>query len=372
MIRRLRATPLKIPFKRSFKHAAAERSVTQSVWVEVESDTGAKGFGEGCPRDYVTGESVASALDFIHTIKADVKCLRGVDDLRTWVASQRERIDAHPSAWCAVELALLDMMARDAAQSVEEMLSMPAIQGPFCYSAVLGSEIPVVFQAQWKRYVQWGFRDFKVKLSGGPDDFERMALLKAAGNVIGSLRFDANNLWREPAVAAQHLRKLDIPFFAVEEPLAPGRYEQLRQIGADTGAKVILDESFLRQEQLDNLRSDPSRWIINLRLSKMGGLLRSLAVAEAAQTAGVALIIGCQVGETSLLSRAALTVAQRHLGRGLLAQEGAFGTHLLASDIIAQPLMFGAGGQLDVSAYHFGGRTGFGLEPVPLPEGCGM
>jgi L-Ala-D/L-Glu epimerase len=51
------------------------------------------------------------------------------------------------------------------------------------------------------------------------------------------------------------------------------------------------------------------------------------------------------VGETSLLTRAALTVAaQAH--DLLLAQEGAFGTHLLAADVCEEPLMFGAGGQL--------------------------
>ena len=78
----------------------------------------------------------------------------------------------------------------------------------------------------------------------------------------------------------------------------------------------------------------------------MGGLLRSLQVVEAARAAGVGLVVGAQVGETSLLTRAALTVA--HAGRDVLvAQEGAFGTFLLTEDICDPPLMFSAGGALD-------------------------
>ncbi len=60
----------------------------------------------------------------------------------------------------------------------------------------------------------------------------------------------------------------------------------------------------------------------------MGGLLRSLNVAEAARRRGIPIVVGAQVGETSVLTRAALVVA-RSAGDRLLAQEGAFGTYLL-------------------------------------------
>ena len=92
----------------------------------------------------------------------------------------------------------------------------------------------------------------------------------------------------------------------------------------------------------------------------MGGLLRSLAVARAARDARVGLIVGAQVGETSVLTRAALTVA--HASRDILvAQEGAFGTLLLERDVCDPPLMFGAGGVLDVSTYPSLEAPGFGL-----------
>jgi L-alanine-DL-glutamate epimerase-like enolase superfamily enzyme len=90
--------------------------------------------------------------------------------------------------------------------------------------------------------------------------------------------------------------------------------------------------------------------------------LRSLAVVEAARAAGIRIVVGAQVGETSVLTRAALTVAQA--SRDLLvAQEGAFGTQLLERDICDPSLMFGQRGVLDVAQYAMLDRPGLGLLP---------
>jgi len=64
-LRSLEASELAIPFKGAFKHASAERHAMQSLWVRVYSESGAQGFGEGCPREYVTGESISAALAFV-------------------------------------------------------------------------------------------------------------------------------------------------------------------------------------------------------------------------------------------------------------------------------------------------------------------
>lgn len=71
------------------------------------------------------------------------------------------------------------------------------------------------------------------------------------------------------------------------------------------------------------------------------------------------LIVGAHVGETSVLTRAALTVA-RAARDILVAQEGAFGTHLLLRDVVNPPVMFGPGGMLDAAALTLR-RAGFGL-----------
>ena len=133
------------------------------------------------------------------------------------------------------------------------------------------------------------------------------------------------------------------------EPLPRHQYDALACLAAELGCPIVLDESLTRVGQLTELAAPSSQWIVNIRVSKMGGLLRSLAVVEAARATGVGVIVGAQVGETSLLTRAGLTVAAA-AGGALVAQEGAFGTHLLAEDLCDPPLMFGAGGVLEVSA----------------------
>jgi hypothetical protein len=98
----------------------------------------------------------------------------------------------------------------------------------------------------------------------------------------------------------------------------------------------------------------------------MGGLLRSLDVVRTARDAGLKVIVGAHVGETGLLSRAALTVANSARDI-LIGQEGAFGTHLLRYDLVEPPIMFGSAGILDVPALDVAGAPGFGLRLAGVP-----
>ncbi|MGB7217279.1 MAG: enolase C-terminal domain-like protein [Vicinamibacterales bacterium] len=369
MIRSLRLAELRIPFKVAFRHASAERHETSSLWVEAASERGAFGYGESCPREYVTGETIDTARAFFSSREDSWRDeIVDLPSLRAWMATHAEDVDANPAAWCAVELALLDLLAREQGLTVEALLALPPLSGRFHYSAVLGDADIESFQSMAERYRRQGFGDFKVKLSGNlKRDQEKMAVLSRSDGAPLRIRVDANNLWESADEAIAFLKALDCRFFAVEEPIRPNRYADLARIGAAMNCQIVLDESFLRLTQIALLGNTPASWIINVRVSKMGGLLRSLAIVEAAIGSGVSLIVGAQVGETSLLTRAAMTVA--HAARDVLAaQEGGFGTLLLGRDVCDPPLMFGAGGVLDVSSYPFLTKPGFGLDPIGRPE----
>lgn len=359
----LRLSRLEIPFKVKFRHAAAERSRMASVWVEARGN-GLLGVGEGCPREYVTGESLTSAEEFFRrTRDAVVGEVRSVDDLRAWQSGRASEIDANPSAWCAVELALLDLFARDERRSVESLIGAPPLSDGYRYSAVLGDGDFPTFLKTALKYRAFGLKDFKVKLSGeSTSDKRKLRTLRVLGVAAARIRVDANNLWHSPDEAAEYLCALG-PLAAIEEPIAAGDFEGMRRIAERTGARIILDESLLHAGQLSEIAQDPRRWVVNVRVSKMGGLLRSLDVARRARELGVGVIVGAQVGETSVLSRAALPVAQA-AGEALYAQEGAFGTRLLQHDICPTPLMFGFGGLLKTHSLKFNERPGWGLEPA--------
>jgi L-Ala-D/L-Glu epimerase len=366
-IESINATQLSIPFVQAFKHAAAERSATQTLWVEVRTHDGLLSCGEGCPREYVTAEGLDTARAFVAAHRLEWQAqIHDVVGLRAWVNSHRADIDTNPAAWTAVELALLDALGREQDCSVEKLLGLPDLDGKFYYTAVVGDAATEVFRGQVARYRKVGFTRFKIKLAGNLEhDSEKVKALIAAGIDSGAVRADANNLWNDARLASDYLHALDYPFMAIEEPLRAGDHADLKKLAlmmtdASLSTRIILDESLLRETQLQHFQDQPERWIVNLRISKMGGVLRSLQLVEAIRAAGLGLIIGAHVGETSVLTRAALIVAQRARDI-LIAQEGAFGTHLLSRDVVAEPLMFGAGGMLDSNATGIAGKSGLGL-----------
>lgn len=357
---------LRIPFRVSFKHAAAERNVTQSVMVVALSEEGLSGYGEGCPRDYVTGETDASVAAFFARHRGDiVDKITDLSTLQEWLGARQEDIDQNPAAWCAIELALLDLFARHDNVPVEALLGLPPLSGPFVYSAVLGATDTRQFAETLARYQQIGMRDYKIKLSGEfESDCGNLAALRSAGIAPAQVRADANNLWSDLKAAQHYLKSLDYPFAAIEEPLRPGQFADVATLADSLATRIVLDESITRGDQLVGLQAPSDRWIVNLRVSKMGGLLRSLAVAKRCREMELALTVGAQVGETSLLTRAALIVAQAARD-SVIAQEGAFGTLLLEHDPMQPMLMFGAKGELDVLTTRLDQSPGFGLTPTP-------
>jgi L-alanine-DL-glutamate epimerase-like enolase superfamily enzyme len=374
----IRTFALRIPFVTAFKHASAERAATQTLWVEARARDGTVGFGEGCPREFVTGETLETAQSFVVAHRPDwLATICDLGTLADWTVRHGRDIDANPAAWTAVELALLDLLGKEAARPVESLLGLPALAGCFRYTAVLGDASPGQFEAQLTQYLQAGFRDFKIKLSGNRmRDRAKASSLASAGISPRAVRADANNLWSDPEAAIDHVAALGYPFCALEEPLRPGDWEGMQRVGSALRTRIVLDESLARVSQLDRLGDAADRWIVNLRVSKMGGLLRSLELAAEARRRGLQVVIGAHVGETSLLTRAALTVA--HSARDiLLAQEGAFGTHLLSCDVVDPPIMFGDGGVLDTASLPRSGCGGFQVEvqntcyqhyAKPLPE----
>jgi L-alanine-DL-glutamate epimerase-like enolase superfamily enzyme len=362
-LRSLEMTPLVIPFTTRFKHASADRSETSSVVVTATAADGTVGVGEGCPRPYVTGETVASALAFFAEQRHAAATLTGPEALARFVDAHARVIDGAPAAWCAIELALLDLFGRAAGVPIESVLGLSPLAGTFQYSAVLGDMAPEAFAALATRYHAMGFRDLKVKLSG--DAGRDRGNLAALATLDGPLRVraDANNLWAGIAEAAAYVRALGAPLFAIEEPLAPAaRIDDLARLSDLLAMPIIVDESVATAAGVTALPGDRRRWIVNLRVSKMGGVLRSLAVVAAARAAGVGVIVGAQVGETSRLTRAGLTVAHAAADR-LVAHEGGFGTLLLTHDVCDPPLMFGAGGRLAVNDHPRLLAPGFGIEP---------
>jgi L-alanine-DL-glutamate epimerase-like enolase superfamily enzyme len=305
-------------------------------------------------------------VSFLETHADDAS--RSVGDassLRMWMADHAEVIDANPAAWCAMELAMLDAFARQAGATVDAWLGLPALKPAFEYSAVLGLAAEPAFSSMALGYARLGLRDYKLKLSGvAPEDTRNCQVLGSMQPEPRSIRVDANNLWPRAEEAIDALRALPIALAGVEEPIGAGRLDEMARVADAIGVPVILDETVTRAHHIAELPGPPERWVVNVRVSKMGGLLRSLDAVREARRRRVRVAVGAQVGETSLLTRVALSVATAADGL-LLWQEGGFGTRLLTHDVCDPPLMFGAGGALDWTSHPGYGKAGFGIEPNP-------
>ena len=339
---------IKIPFRESFKHSSFKRSETETILSIVKSKD-ITGHGEGCPRKYVTNETIKSSLLFLNENNTNWLKLNKLEDLINWVALNRTLVDKNPAAFCSLELALLDLIGRINKKSAESIVGLKELDGNFVYTAVLGILSQEQFSSQVQRYSDIGFTDFKIKLSGKFQlDNDNIRHLNTT--ITNSrIRLDANNLWMNWSSAADYIKRLGFDFLGVEEPLAHGDFEGMQKFSNSTNIPTILDESFLRFEHFKHIKSSPKNWLINLRISKMGGILRSIEIANLAENLGLPLIVGAQVGETSILSRAALSIAN-HYRDLVIAQEGAFGTYLLEKDITEDPIIFGKGGVLESSS----------------------
>lgn len=361
---RIKFASFPFPFRTRFEHAAAARDAAENVIVLADDEAGHVGLGEGCPREYVTGETQESALAALARWRAaGIETLDRRAALEAWTTEHAADIDANPSAYAAVELALLDVFARREHVSLERFLDVDEAGALPRVSAVYGAGSNAKFAWQAARFNLYGMRDAKLKVSGNAarDRTRARALAR-----FGRVRLDANNLWKSAAEACEALAELRRAAWAVEEPLAARDFAGLAAVGDGTRLSIVLDESATQLADLARVEAGP-HYILNARVSKHGGLLRTLAMIRAARARGFGVIVGSQVGETSILARAAL-VAARAAGSALAGFEGAYGLRLLERDATTVSLGFGFGGRVTAAAI---GALGSGLTPTgEVRSGC--
>jgi L-alanine-DL-glutamate epimerase-like enolase superfamily enzyme len=344
-----------------FKHASAERVATESIIVEI-GENGIYGYGEGCPRDYVTGETLQTAESFLLRHGREIaEAANDLCTLRSWINSHEALIDANPAAFCSVELAALDLLGKRMNEPLERVIGVPVLSRLATYSAVIGNNTPIKSWAIEAAHLLWGFSDFKIKLSGHLVR-DRKIIKGLTKNT--RLRIDANNYWRSAPDCIAYIQQLGRTIWALEEPVEPGDVSAMLEIGEALNTKIILDESFVHRNQLPIYSAQPEQWITNIRVSKCGGVLRSMRLAEECQNSGLDIILGAHVGETSLLTRAALSMGQalQHPPR---AREGAYGKILLRSDLTSVPLQFQYGGRLSPARYKLASKPGLGIDVLP-------
>jgi L-Ala-D/L-Glu epimerase len=192
-------------------------------------------------------------------------------------------------------------------------------------------------------YRLFGFRQIKVKVGiPGQNDSKRLkAIRKRVGTGV-QLRVDANEAWR-PSETADRICELEASAIdCVEQPIAHADIDALREIRRRVSTTIMLDESLCGTADAERAVRDGLCDRFNLRLSKCGGYIATLRLAQLARRYGIGIQLGCQVGESAIL-----TAAGRHFATSvadLTAVEGSYDRHLVREALGDRDLTFGRGG----------------------------
>ncbi|MBN1687203.1 MAG: hypothetical protein JW852_11140 [Spirochaetales bacterium] len=340
---------LHIPFHIDFTHSQAKRLASDSLLVKVSAGD-VHGYGEAVVRDYVSG-SMGSGDVAEHACRAVAWMLEPIRSaglsmagLREW-SSQIDPPDSELPVLCAVETALLDLLCATKKADIYEVLG----KRPARETLVYGGTVPMLplkaAEALLHRYRMAEMKNLRLKIAN--DREYNRSLVALARSVMGDgfdLRVDANGAW-DVDEALENLAMLaDFGISTVEEPFGRDSEKILRCLEdpRSAGFTFVADESILSAADLDGIARSRTYSMINIRLSKNGGLLRSLEIAERAFTYGIAAQLGCHVGETGVLSAAGRVAAS--LMPDPVYVDGSFDAYLLSENVTRENLAFGRGG----------------------------
>jgi L-alanine-DL-glutamate epimerase-like enolase superfamily enzyme len=188
----------------------------------------------------------------------------------------------HPYVKSAIDMACWDLLGKSCGRSVCDLLGGRHGEAVELYRAI--SQRPAAEMADnVAGYRDEGYRKFQLKVGGDPA--EDIARIRAAAAVLESgetLIADANTGWRVDDAARVVKAVQDIDVY-IEQPCMS--YEHCVSIRRRTSLPFILDENIDGIDALLRACSDKAMDVINLKISKVGGiskarLIRDLCVSQ--------------------------------------------------------------------------------------------
>ncbi len=354
------ACQVRIPLKKEIKHASHARTSTDSLVIACRLDNGAVGWGEGLPREYVTGETIDQAWQLLSEIDwgshfgGSLNSLVDAVQMVSTCPPQGPRDDDRGcfgnSLRSAIELSVLDAVCRElqvpfsaVTTATPETFAIRHTVHSVQYSAAFTAMRPWKQRALALLVRLTGFHQAKVKV--GVAEVDDVALLRRIRAGLGAsvdVRIDANEAWTcdnlQEHVAA--LRPMNIT--SVEQPVPHADVDGLARVRPQLGVPIMLDESLCCETDARRAIERGTCDLFNLRLSKCGGFVATLRLAALAHQAGLGYQLGCQVGETGILS-----AAGRHFATsvaGIRCLEGSYDRFLVRERLTTEDLTWGMGG----------------------------
>jgi L-alanine-DL-glutamate epimerase-like enolase superfamily enzyme len=288
-IRRISAYRVELPLHEGSYRWSGGKAVTVFDSTVVRIDTeGPAGHGEVCPLGpfylpaYAAGVRAGLAELGPHLLGEDPRELHKL----------QQRMDAalkgHPYVKSAVDMACWDILGKTAGLPVCTLLGGRYGEDFVLYRAI-SQEPPEVMARRVADYRAEGYRRFQLKVGGDPDvDIERIRAVAAQLRPGDRLVADANTGWlvHDALRVVRAVRDVDV---YIEQPCAS--YEECLTVRRHTDHPFVLDEVVDSIDMLLRGRADLAMDVVNIKISKFGGLSRARQARDLCVSLGIAMTL---------------------------------------------------------------------------------
>lgn len=263
-------------------------SVFDSTIVGVETACGLVGYGEVCPLGpfYLPAyaEGVRAGLKELgpHVIGFDPREL----------AKLNHRMDAalkgHPYVKSGIDIACWDILGKATGLPVCMLMGGRFGESVRLYRAI-SQQPPDEMARNVAAYRAEGYTRFQLKVGGDPDqDIERIRQVRAVLPATDRLVADANTGWtqHEAMRVVRGVRDLDV---YIEQPCLT--YEECLAVRRNTDHPFVLDENVDGLDMLLRAKADLAMDVVNLKISKLGGLTKTRQVRDLCVSMGIAMTL---------------------------------------------------------------------------------
>lgn len=263
-------------------------SVFDSTIVRVETDAGFVGHGESCPLgpaylpSYAGGVRAGLAELAPHLLGADPTQLGPINQLMD------ARLKGHPYVKSALDVACWDILGQAAGVPVCTLLG-GRFGGSVTLYRAISKDSPDKMAAMVAAYRAEGYTRFQLKVGDDADlDIERIRAASARLKPGDRLVADANTGWlqHDALRVVRGVRDIDV---YIEQPCLA--YEECLAVRAHCDHPFVLDEIINDVPSLLRAAADRAMDVVNLKISKMGGLTKTRLARDLCVELGIAMTI---------------------------------------------------------------------------------
>ena len=262
--------------------------VFDSTVVRIETDEGITGHGEVCPLGPVYLPAYAEGARAGIGVLAPA--LIGEDP--TQLAKLNRYMDAtlkgHPYVKSALDMACWDILGQATGQPVCNLLGGRYGEEFLLYRAI-SQEAPEAMAGKVAGYRAEGYRKFQLKVGGDPEtDIERIRAVSAELQRGDVLVADANTGWlmHQAARVVRAVKDIDV---YIEQPCET--FEECYSIRKLTDHPLVLDENIDGLPILLRANSKQAMDVVNIKISKFGGLTKARQARDLCVSLGIAMTI---------------------------------------------------------------------------------